>query len=333
MAKNALQRTSLVALGLGLSISLGAQTLTAVAGPGAAPPKLPSSGAGAGGAALSATPEDFANLKLAPGFLLDVEVYDAPELSGTFRVDENGSINFPLIGAVNVSGKTLGEARAEVQTELKQKQILNYPEVTMNVQQYAPFNITVLGEVNTPGRLQLLAPHNLADVIALAGGESALAGNSIEVRRKSKEGPEQTFTYSYSKSTGEGTAKTAMVEPGDTITVQRAGIVYVLGAVNRPGGFIMQEDGRLNISEALALAGGTSMQARTSALRIVRKNPDGSLKEIPVSYGDIVNGKTVPMTLEAQDIVYVPVSKLKAALTGGTGVLSAATSATIYSLK
>jgi len=117
------------------------------------------------------------------------------------------------------------------------------------------------------------------------------------------------------------------------VIVPRAGIVYVLGAVNRPGGYLMQEDGKLDAAQALSLAFGTVIQAKTGDIHIIRRRTDGTYVEFPLNYKDMVNGKTTPPQLQAQDIVYVPMSKIKATLTDATGVISAATSAAIYTLR
>jgi polysaccharide export outer membrane protein len=121
-----------------------------------------------------------------------------------------------------------------------------------------------------------------------------------------------------------------MVRPGDTVIVKRAGIVYVLGAVNRPGGYAMQEEGELNVAQALSMAQGLAMQAKTGALRVVTHGPDGRLINVPVSYNRMMDGKDVPMTLTAGDIVYVPVSKLKMVFTTSSSLIGETASASIY---
>jgi hypothetical protein len=91
----------------------------------------------------------------------------------------------------------------------------------------------------------------------------------------------------------------------------------------------MQEDGKLNVAEALALSGGTLMQANTGGLRVIRRNPDGTVLDFPLSYHDISKGTQTPLLLQAQDIVYVPMSKVKATFSTTTGIMSAAASAAI----
>jgi polysaccharide export outer membrane protein len=281
---------------------------------------------------LTAVPDDFSNLRLAPGFFLNVSVYDEPEFTTQVRVDEKGDISLPLLGTIHVAGKTIPEAQKEIQDKFRTAQILKDPQVTVNVEQYVSSNVTVLGEVQSPGRIQMLAPHSLLDVIGMAGGETNLAGDTIQVESPSEHG--STFhVYHYARGREENEARNVFVKPGDIVTVKRAGVVYVLGAVNRPGGYVMQEDGALNVAQALSLAMGTTMQAKISGIRVVRHDQNGNITEIPVAYKDIVGGKEKPLELEAQDIVYVPVSKLKSVFTAGSSIVGQTGAATIYAVK
>lgn len=283
--------------------------------------------------ALTAVPDDFANLKLTPGFLLNIQVYGDPELSTQSRVDKEGNVSMPFIGSVHVGDSTIAEAQTLIQDKLRSGEILTNPQVTVNVEQYAASNVTVLGEVQSPGRIQLLAPHSLLDVIGMAGGETNLAGNLVQIKHVNADGATNSQNYTYTRSSNGDSIRNVEVHPGDTVIVVRAGIVYVLGAVNRPGGYVMQEDGSLNVAQALSLALGTSMQAKISELRVVRHEPDGQLKEIPVSYNGIMKGKERPMALQAEDIVYVPVSKVKALFTSGSAIVGQTASASIYAVR
>ncbi len=263
---------------------------------------------------LTVVPEDFASLKLAPGFLLGMQVYDVPELTADLRIDSNGDITVPMVGLVHVAGKTITDVQSEIALRLRTGKIINDPRVNLNIEQYAGQNVSVLGEVHNPGHLELLAPRNLGDVLALVGGETQYAGNVIEIRRQVNGSATQLQVH-YNQSKNDDSLKNVIVNPGDIITVRRAGIVYVLGGVNRPGGYVMQEGGTLNLSQALALAYGTSMQASVSSIRLLRKQSDGSVQEIPIPYKDITKGKVAPNVLQAEDVIYVPISKVKTVLT------------------
>jgi len=281
---------------------------------------------------LTSVPEDFSKLKIAPGFLLDVEVYDEPDLSGQLRVAEDGTVSLPFVGAVHVAGSVAAEAQRSIEQSLKAAELLKNPQVTVNVVQYEPLMVTVLGEVNSPGRLQILMPHSLLDVVSFAGGETQLAGSEIDVRHE-ENGQVTTTNYHYGRNSNGESISGVMVHNGDTVLVPRAGVVYVLGAVTRPGGYLMQEDGKLDAAQALALAFGTVIQAKTSDIHIIRRKPDGSYVEFPLNYQSMVNGKITPPQLQAQDIVYVPMSHIKATLTDATGIIGSATSASIYAVK
>jgi polysaccharide export outer membrane protein len=212
---------------------------------------------------------------------------------------------------------------------LKNEQILVQPQVNVDVLQYAGQYVTVMGEVASPGQVALIAPTRLGEILAQAGGVTALAGAHIKIRRGSQDAaPEEDVPYS--RTQGNREANSILVRPGDSVIVPRAGIVYVLGAVYRPGGYVMQEDGKLNVAQALALSGGTLLQANTGGLRVIRRNPDGTVLDFPLSYQAITKGTQTPLLLYAQDIVYVPMSKVKATLSSTTGIISTAISAAIF---
>jgi polysaccharide export outer membrane protein len=302
-----------------------------------------SSGAGSGlsagksavpsqGQAPLIVPKDFSHFRIEPGDLLSVNVYDTPEFTNSYRVDLEGDVMIPLCGKVNVRGLTLPEAARRLEAALKDGQILNQPQVNVDVQQYAGQYVTVTGEVASPGRVALIAPTQLGEILAQAGGTTPLAGARIKIRHGGDDAAlEEEVPYLRSESNRETTS--ILVRPGDTVIVPRAGIVYVLGAVNRPGGYVMQEDGKLNVAEALALSGGTVLQANTGGLRVIRRNPDGTVLDFPLSYDAIAKGTQTPLLLQAQDIVYVPMSKVKATFSSTTGIVSSAASAAIYTIR
>ena len=291
--------------------------------------KPATSGQGLGPAVL---PKDFAQLRIEPGDLLSVNVYDTPELSDSYRVDPSGDLTLPLCGKVKVQGLTAPEVARLLETTLKDAQVLNRPQVNVDVQQYAGQYVTVLGEVASPGRVTAIGPTKLSEILAQVGGLTPIAGTHIKIRHGADDSePELEAHYSRSDSNRETGA--ILVRPGDTVVIPRAGIVYVLGAVSRPGGYVMQEDGKLNVAEALALSGGTVMQANTGGLRVIRRNADGTVLDFALSYDGIAKGSQTPLELQAQDIVYVPMSKVKAILSDTTSIISTATSAAIYAAR
>jgi polysaccharide export outer membrane protein len=282
------------------------------------------------GPGLTMVPEDFAKLTLAPGFLLDLNVLDDPDLVGSFRVDQQGDLALPVLGTLHVANETVSEARLQIQKKLLDDQILKDPQVNLSVQEYTAPEVTIVGEVASPGKYPLLAPRALTDVLALAGGTTLTAGDQVEIVRAGANAA--PVLVHYSSATDQKALANAMVDPGDTVQVKRAGIVYVLGAVNRPGGYVMQEEGTLNVLQALALANGTALAAKTGEIHVLRRDDQGTVADIRLSYKKLTRGQSPEVELHAQDVLYVPVNKLKAALTNGSSILAGATSASIYAV-
>lgn len=289
---------------------------------------VPEGASGMHTSGLGVVPQDFAQLKLAPGFLVGLKVLDDSDFQGEFRVDEDGNIALPILGNFHVAGETASEARDQIRQRLLKEEILNDPQVDLNVLEYTAPQVTIIGEVGSPGKYPLLVPRNLVDVLALAGGPTILAGNEVSIIRGS--GDAKPLLIRYSKSTDPEFVAKVMVDPGDTVQVKRAGIVYVLGAVNRPGGYVMQEDGTLNVLQAISLANGTSVPASTGTIYLLRRNADGTEINIALPYKKISTGKRADVQLHATDVLFVPTSKMKAILTNSQGVIASAASASIY---
>jgi len=326
--RNSFSRGLLLLLGVALLGAMMAAPGDAQVTTGVMAPPTSSSAGKAGtasqGIGISIVAKDISELRIEPGDLLNVSVYDSPELSSMYRVDPAGDLTIPLCGKVNVLGLTMPEAAKRLEAALKDGQILVQPQVNVDISQYAGQYVTVMGEVANPGRVALIAPTMLGEVLAEAGGLTSLAGARIKIRHGASEAvPEEEVPYSRTQNSRE--AASTLVRPGDSIIVPRAGIIYVLGAVYRPGGYVMQEDGKMNVAQALALSGGTSLQAKTGGLRVIRRNADGTVLDFSLSYDRIVNGTQTPLPLQAQDIVYVPMSKVKSSLSSTLGILTALT--------
>lgn len=277
---------------------------------------------------LKMVPEDFAKLKLGPGFLVSLNVLDDGDFSGAYRIDEQGEITVPVLGTVHVSGETSAEAREQIKQLLLNKKLLNDPQVTLTVVEYTAPEVTIIGEVTSPGKYPLLVPRKLIDVLALAGGTTLLAGNQIQITSSSK--PDEPTLIHYSRDSNPHAIESVLVHPGDTVQVKRAGIVYVLGAVGRPGGYVMQEEGTLSVLQAISLANGTSAAASTKKIYLIRRNPDGTSVDIALSYKGITKGKYSDFQLHATDVLFVPTNAVKAAFVNSQSVLASAASASIY---
>jgi polysaccharide export outer membrane protein len=275
-------------------------------------------------------PDDFAKLRLDTGYQLELEVFGAPEMSSSLRVDEDGNVIVPLIGAVHVAGGTLREAENAIAHELVAKEMINSPSVHLKISAFSSGTVTVSGEVQSPGKLQLLAPRTLLAVLADAGGETTAAGGHVEIHHSQPGGTEQVIQVAYAPGKDPREAEKTLVSPGDTVYVPRAGVIYVLGAVNRPGGYLMVNGGTLDLPQAIALAMGISPVGASKSVVVVRKQ-DGRIGEYRLRLDEMQRGKTESFALTDGDMVYVPTNKVKSALINSSSVLSAAASASIVS--
>jgi polysaccharide export outer membrane protein len=277
---------------------------------------------------VTAAPEDISKVKLSPGVLISFGVFDAPEMNATLRVTADGKINVPLVGAVDVAGLSVTDVRARIKDALIAGEFFKDPQVSIDILQFAPGFITLFGEIQAPGRFQILSPISLSKALALAGGETNEAGTEIEIKHSSDAGNDVENVH-YDKELDKNGTGNTMLAPGDIVTVRRAGVVYVLGAVTRPGGYLMLNRGSLDLLEALSLAGGTTLEASTDSIRVLRRK-DGKIVEMTVKLDSMTTGKTFSPTLGDKDIVYVPSSKLKSVLVNGAAIVGASVGAILY---
>lgn len=273
-------------------------------------------------------PDQSTMVKLGSGDLLEVTVYSVPELTSKVRVSNSGDVYLPLIDYVHVEGLTQEEAQALIEKRLSDGGFVRSPHVTIFVSEAASQGVTVLGEVGKPGIYPDVADHKLYEVISEAGGFSAAASRKIAVIRRNQTEP---IRIDLPRNLADDTSGNIDIMPGDTITVPRAPIIYVVGDVSRPSGLLV-DNGTLTVLQALALAGGTNRTAKLGDARIIRKGPTG-MTETKVEVKKMLEAKTPDVTLQADDILFIPVSggKVLAARTF-EAAMSAATAVTIYSV-
>jgi polysaccharide biosynthesis/export protein len=255
----------------------------------------------------SATMPAISALRLEAGDLVEVGVYNVPELTTKARVSSKGEIYLPLIDYVHVADLTAEEAEGVIQKRLADGGFVKNPHVTLFVDQYASQGASVLGEVAKPGVYPVPGQQRLFDVISAAGGFTEKAGRSIQVTHRDQ--PDQPITVPLSRNVTDNPESNIPILPGDTIIVRKADLVYVVGDVGRPSGFLM-DSGHLTVLQAIALAGGTGRTADLGAARIIRKGPAG-ITETSVELKKILRAKAPDMTMQADDILFVPTSAAK----------------------
>ncbi len=278
-----------------------------------------------------AHPDDFDKLLLESGDTLQMSVFGAPEMEQTLQVDSSGNCLVPLVGVLHLGGETTRQGEDAIRSALIEKKMFNDPQVFLEITAFTPHNVTVSGEVQSPGQIQVLAPRPLIDVLALTGGETPAAGGRVLIRHKNDDGAETVRSIPFSsKVTASDPAATTMVYPGDAVNVPRAGVVYVLGAVEKPGGYLMVNAGSLTVPQAISLANGTTIVAYMHSAIVVSRGPNG-INRIEVPVGDEQQGKAEATVLHDGDILYIRTSKLKAAFINTSSIISSAASAGIVS--
>jgi len=268
------------------------------------------------------------DLILGSGDLLEVNLYGMPDFKTDVRINSAGQITLPMLGSVAVGGLSLEKAEKVIAEQLKQKGLFNDPHIAIFVKDYATQGITVLGEVQKPGIYPLLGPRSLSDVLSTAGGTTPKAGREVAITHRND--TQHPVRVPLPSGGPDSVENNTAIRPGDTVVVSRAGIVYVVGDVHLPGGFVMENGKDLTVLQAIALAQGTNPNASLNAARLIRKTPEGP-KEIPLSLKKILSAKAPDMPLQADDIVFVPGSAGKsAAKRGAEAILNMATGMAIW---
>ena len=261
--------------------------------------------------ATSQTPRLLANsnVKLGIGDLIEVAVFGVPDLATRTRVSGSGDIYLPLIDYVHVADLSTDEAQDLIQKRLEDGGFVRGPHVSIFVNESASQSITLLGEVNRPGPYPAIGDRHLFDLISAAGGLTDKAGRNVTIEHRAD--PSQKVQLQFSANLSEDTENNVEVFPGDTIIISRAGIIYVVGDVQRPSGFMI-EDVNLSVLKALALAGGSTRTSALSKTRILRQTPNG-VQEIPVNLKKVLYAKAKDIPMVRGDILFIPGSAAKAA--------------------
>jgi len=280
-----------------------------------------------------------------PDDLLDVYIVDVPELSRTYRVSPTGQVTLPLLShPLNVAGLTLNQFAELTTQELKAPGLISDPRVTVNVKESRTHSVTISGAVKKPQIYFVFGRTTLLDVISQAEGLSDDASSVAnisrgEIAKRMLQTPGQpvpdvsTIDLEALLHTGD-TSLNIDIYPGDRVTVAPAGIVYVVGAVNKPGGFALNASRkRLTVLQAVALAEDIKSTAKANKAIIVRRGPQypNGREEIPVRLKQVLAGKAPDLPLQVEDILFIPDNPgKKAALRGVEAAIQVATGVAIY---
>lgn len=244
--------------------------------------------ASAQGGAAAAAPE----YKLSPGDAIKVQVYQNPDLTLEARVSESGSISYPLVGSVPIGGMSISQAEKKIAEALQKKQILKQPQVNIVLLQVRGNQVTVLGQVQRPGRFPLeTTTVRVSDMLAAAGGVTP-TGDDVVVVSGSRDGkPFRKSIDIPNLFKGDRSADDILLQPGDTLYVNKAPTFYIYGEAQRPGTYRIERG--MTVLQALAQGGGPTSRG-SEKVRLNRTRPDGTVVQLeprltdPVLPGDVL---------------------------------------------
>jgi len=287
--------------------------------------------------------------------LLEINVFEAPDLNRSLRVSAGGEISMPLLGAVQSSGLTARELEGTL--EVKLRQYMKDPHVGVFVTTVESHPVSVVGAVKKPGVFQIRGTKTVLEMLSMSEGLADDAGDEVLVMRGAglQFSPDSNRTNATPDAAPPSTAQApsqtqpapgafpspdendtikinlkdllesgdprynVAVYPGDIVKVTRGGIVYVIGDVKKPGGFVLKSDQYMSVLKAVALAEGLNATAAKSRAKIIRTDEKtGQRTEFPIDLGKVLAGKSPDTPLKAADIVFVPNSSGKTVLYKGS---------------
>ena len=245
--------------------------------------------------AFNALAQDKLDYPLGAGDAIRVQVFQNPDLTIEARVSENGSISYPLIGAVELGGLSIAAAEGKIAKALKDGGFVQQPQVNIVLVQVRGNQIAVLGQVNRPGRFPLeTLTTRASDMLAAAGGVTAAGGDVVILTGVRDGKPFRKEIDIPSLFLGKSSEADVVLSGGDTIYVPRAPVFYIYGEAQRPGSYRIERG--MTVMQALAQGGGPTVRGIGTRLRLHRKTASGDIEELSPALTDAV---------QVDDVIYV----------------------------
>jgi polysaccharide biosynthesis/export protein len=266
---------------------------------------------------------------LGDGDLLTVHLFANPDYAPTVRIGLDGMVELPLIGKVQMQGLTLNQAQDLIADRLKSAEMFRDPQVSIQIVDSPNQICTVVGELH--GIVPILGEKRLFDVIATVGaggggggvgattivvGGGGLPATASHIITINRYGAAQPITIDLGTDPSKSALANIPIFPRDTIVVPRVGVVYMLGAFKTQGAIPLQQNSPITLMKVAALAGGDLFEGKPGDLRIIRTN-GFNRQVVRVDLKKIKNGQAPDPVLQAEDIVFLPTSPMKAAISSG----------------
>jgi len=242
------------------------------------------------------------------GDVLDISVFEVDELNTTVRVNGKGTVILPLVGELEVGGRTLREVENLLVERLKE--FMHDPQVSVFIAEYQSQQISVTGAVNEPTLHTLTRPRTVLEMLSMSGGLSPAAGNQLYVHTR-VDGKAQRLIIDLDEvlASSDNDAFAILLKGGDSIFVPEAGTVFVEGSVKKPGAYRLK--GNTGVIEAIAMAGGAMYEAQDN-VQVATRGPDGNKEIVNLSLDAIRANEAPGIELQDGDIVLVPQHTAKA---------------------
>jgi polysaccharide export outer membrane protein len=285
-----------------------------------------------------------ASYVLGPNDRIMVRCVNADELPPTpIRIDNDGQVTLPFVGRVKLAGLTVSDAEKQLTDQLSK--FIRHPQVQLNVVESHSQPVSVFGAVRNPGAYQLEGQKNLTEILSMAGGLRPDAGRILKLTRRAESSPiplpsaarDSTGNFTVAEVNveelvrGSNPSSNVEVRPYDVISVPPAELVYVVGQVRKPGGFIMTGREDFTVLQAVSMAEGLDRTAAPKKARIIRKATKSGRIEIQVNLERILSGRDPDMPMQAEDVLFVPNSAAKnAGMKTLDAIIQTATGIAVY---
>src|SRR6266850_6045932 len=226
--------------------------------------------------AVANRPSDYV---VGPTDVLKVTVYDEPTMSGTYRVDTDGSFQYPMLGRVAASGMRVRDIEQMLKTKLEDG-FIRRAQVTVDVDQFRSRSVFIVGEVRSPGKYPMTGQMSLIEALAAAGSTTPTASSEVLILRPSKPGAlTQALTPDEADQTNVRRinlgdlqlgrlSENITMQEGDTIFVPKAEKFFITGQIRNPGAYTFERG--LTVLQAISLAGGLTEKGSNRRIKVIR---------------------------------------------------------------